>query len=408
MNITNLYLIYLFGYIFSRGIFNISGLVILFFSLVLFTFYKPKLEKTENLSWLLIYSIILSILTDRLLYPSTFYINLLIKFFLTSALLFTYFKKITFPVLVAIGFCLRILIIIYSPNPQIDVYYLLKEAPNFLLKGINPYSAIYTKVYENVTPDYYTYFPSSIILFTPFSLNLGDPRWLNILVYLLVYYVIFRTVADKNKSKILFLLIFYQPLSLLVFEQGFLEILLLGLVSLIVYLISIKKESLASLVMAIALSTKQSMFLIIPFFWNQLYKKRSNLLITFVPFMLITTPFLLWNFQDFWYDTIYYLFNMDKIRTDMVYFSLNMLTFLRKTIHFNPTSIPFYPLLILLVIYYLFRKRLKRQSLNDTLFNIALFFLSFHLFATQAYVNYFFLIANLLIINQAFVERKIA
>lgn len=417
MNITNLYLIYLLGYIFSVGIFNFSGLIILLSALIIFIYYKPKSEKLADLSWLLIFSICLSLLTDRLLYPTIPNINLLIKAALGLSLCLSifyilpiknYLKKIVFPLLLIIGFFLRILVITYSPHPQIDVFYILKEAPNFLLKGVNPYSAIYTRVYENVTPDYYSYFPSSILLFSPFSIFLGDPRWLNILIYLLIYYVIFRTVKDKDKSKILFLLIFYQPLSLLVFEQGFLEILLLGLLSLLVYLISKKKGGLASLVMGIALSTKQSIFLIIPFFWNQLYKKKSNLLIISLPLILTIVPFLLWNFQDFWYDTIYYHFNIDYIRTDMVYFSLNLLTFLKKSVHFNPNSIPFYPLLILLLIYYLFLKKLKSQSLSDILFNLALFFLAFHLFATQAYLNYFFLIGNLLLMSQVFVEIKSA
>lgn len=415
MNITNLYLIYLLGYIFSVGIFNFSGLIILLSALIIFIYYKPKLEKSSDLSWLLIVSICLSLLTDRLLYPTDAKINLFIKATLGLSLCLSilyvlpiknYFKKIVFPLLLILGFLLRILVIIYSPHPQIDVFYLLKEAPNFLLKEINPYSATYTKVYENVTPDYYTYFPSSIILFAPFSLVLGDPRWLNILIYLLIYYVIFRTVADKDKSKILFLLIFYQPLSLLVFEQGFLEILLFGLLSLLVYLIRIKRESLASLVMAITLSTKQSMFLIVPFFWDKLYKKKANLVITFIPLILIIFPFLFWNFQDFWYDTIYYLFNMDKIRSDMVYFSLNLITGLRKSLNFNPSNIPFFPVIVMLFIYLIFLKRIKLQSLSNLFLNLALFYLSFHLFATQSYINYFFFIGNLLIMNQVFVERK--
>lgn len=405
MNFSYLYILFLLGYIFSIGTFNLSGLIILLTSFILFIIYKHRKEDFLKLAQANILVLGLSLLTEHLLYPSFPQANYIIKFFLMIAFILSfsyifpksfYNRKYTFPLLLIIAMFLRIFVIFASPNPKIDVYFLIKEAPKFLLNGINPYSIRYTQIYPQVTPDYYTYLPLSIILFLPFTYLFHDPRFFYLLVYLIIISLIIKTVHDKTIRELYIILILFQPLSLLVLEQGYLDIALVGFLTFSFYLLKLKKEKLASLFLGIAITFKQSAIFTLPFFWPYL-----SFPFLIIPSILTITPFLLWNFKDFWYDTVYYLFNMDVIRTDKIIFSQNVLTLILKITGFRLSSIPLYPLLATITIYWVIRK-LRPLSLNSLPYNLAVFFLGFHLFATQAYINYFFLIANLLILSQVF------
>ena len=66
------------------------------------------------------------------------------------------------------AFFLRMLMLIGSPSPGIDVFIILKEAPLKLLQGINPYRTLYTAVFPGVVPDYYGYWPASFFFTLPF------------------------------------------------------------------------------------------------------------------------------------------------------------------------------------------------------------------------------------------------
>ncbi len=416
-----LYLLFTFGYVFSTGLFNPGGIVILLAFFFLACIYRPRLESLTNLKSLLILSLTLTIFFDRILYPSFALANHLLKAGFVGAFILSlsffyqnrFFQpRYTFPVLIFLALLLRIFIIFASPAPHTDVYYLIKEAPQFLIQGINPYFATYTRVYPLIKPDYYSYLPMSIFFFLPFSVIFHDPRWLYFFVYLALILLILKQKGNWENVKLCLLLILYQPLSFLVFEQGFLEILLLGLFGSVLLLLQNKRWSMAISILGIALATKQTIILALPFFIPHIYKKASlnkAVIMLFFPIILTLIPFLLWNFQAFWYDGVYTLLHMDAIRFDLVDLSLNVITLFHKITHFNLSSISLYPFIVLSLLYF-GAFRLSRSHKLDSAYlswSLVIFFLGFHLFATQAYINYFYLIGNLMIISQILAKREI-
>ncbi|MBI4990590.1 hypothetical protein HZB96_00680, partial [Candidatus Gottesmanbacteria bacterium] len=84
--------------------------------------------------------------------------------------------KYRFYFLLLLALTVRILIIIASPRPVIDVFTILKESPFVFLSGQNPYDTVYSPVYPGVATDYYPYWPASFILQIPFVYIFGDPR----------------------------------------------------------------------------------------------------------------------------------------------------------------------------------------------------------------------------------------
>ncbi len=80
-----------------------------------------------------------------------------------------YTKQKIISVLLIGSFIILSLWTIYtSPNPKVDVFIILKEAPQKLLQGINPYNAIFSRVYPNITPNYVGYLPLPFLHVTPF------------------------------------------------------------------------------------------------------------------------------------------------------------------------------------------------------------------------------------------------
>lgn len=408
-----LYFLLLLGYIFSYGTFNVTGLAILSLSLMFLSNCQINKINKKDLAATLVLTLSLSLLVEKLLYPSFHSANFIIKGFLVFSLILSSFylfrlplrkTQLIFYILVATSFLLRIFIIFASPQPQIDAFHLLKEAPQYLLTGTNPYQAIYPKIYANVTPDYYTYFPGSIFLFLPVVLLFRDPRWLYLIIYAIIFLLIKKLVKDKINSQLFTLILFYQPLSLVIFEQGFSEMLLSGLLFLAFHHLYKKKTVIASLIIGILAATKQSMLFVLPFFLLTLIQQgkkiRKNLILMAIPPILILVPFIIWNPSAFWHDTIYYHLNINRIRTDLVGFSLNYLSLSKKLFDFELTSSPIYSVLLVFALYLIIFSKKPVEKIADLPLALSIFFLGFHLFGVQAYMNYYFLISNLLLFSQ--------
>lgn len=127
--------------------------------------------------------------------------------------------------------------IIASPTPLIDTYFVQKEAPLALLHGSDPYSFSYTRVYSAALKNTYGYWPVSIILQLPFVVIFHDPRILHILTdmgsALLIYFIGKRTKIGE----VLALLYLFRPNSNFVIEQSWLTPTLFFFSSLLVFII---------------------------------------------------------------------------------------------------------------------------------------------------------------------------
>ncbi len=123
------------------------------------------------------------------------------------------FGKLVFPALITIAVILRFLMLVSSPAPVIDVFVLLKEGPLALWRGhSNPYTIEYSRVYENIKPDSFGYFPGVIYLALLPDLFFGEPRIVLVVMELLFVYMLFKVARSKVVARLLGLLGALPPL----------------------------------------------------------------------------------------------------------------------------------------------------------------------------------------------------
>lgn len=112
------------------------------------------------------------------------------------------------------GAVFRHAVVLGSPNPVIDVYGWLSEAPEHLLAGVNPYAADYSNCYASprarqyglflahVDPHPGGYPPLPILLGLPFRLCRLDVRYANVWCDLTAALVLFLTGRRRQNAEI--------------------------------------------------------------------------------------------------------------------------------------------------------------------------------------------------------------
>ena len=141
---------------FNRGFFSPASLVLVLFLLFVLTVInygdnfkisRRNLQSGLGLIFIGVYLLFLFFnggIYQKLLIP-TMLIHILPLIFIPAVFSFQVIKlrltseKFRFFSLISLAFILRILMIIATPEPAIDVFYMLKEAPIRLFSGINPY-----------------------------------------------------------------------------------------------------------------------------------------------------------------------------------------------------------------------------------------------------------------------------
>src|SRR3989338_6498056 len=223
---------------FNRGFFSypsfflLTGLIFILFKLF-FRITKIDLSRlTVILKFVLLTSFILFIYIPGGIYQTNFtalaIINILPLIFLPVLyiLLFQknreHLKKRLYILFILLAVVERILIIIASPEPVIDVFVILKEAPLKLLAGANPYTAIYSGVYQGTVTDYYPYWPYTIFTMLPAVLLFRDPRILLLLADVIGGIVIYFWGSRNYQSILLSMIYLFRPNSIFIIEQSWL------------------------------------------------------------------------------------------------------------------------------------------------------------------------------------------
>ncbi len=246
---------------FSRGFYNLSAFYILLSTFILFTVWflgknfkltsAPVKQIETGLFLIAIFSVITSFFFVKGFYQPDGpilqfnYIALIIVLFLT--LTFTMQKdsklliKYRFAVIVLISIVIKILIIVASPHPAIDVFDSLKKGGEALLEGKNPYNIQYGQVYKNVTPlTYFPYPPGSLLFLAPTVFLFKDPRVLLIMCQtftsLLFFMILRQACRSRRVRELVPILYLYFPMSFFIIEQSWLDPLAAFLLSLFAYL----------------------------------------------------------------------------------------------------------------------------------------------------------------------------
>lgn len=411
-----LYLLILTGFIFSKGFFSFGGVVLMFLATVLFPLvlwgkYRLKNE-IITLPALLILLTVFSLIVYGGLYQQNLvliivsYLLLVLNILLTIRLIYRQENKgeserfKIFLFLLSVAVLLRLFMIWSSPSPYIDVFDYLKYGALGFLQGQNPYSMTYTKLYTNFTSNYYGYLPGMLFLTLPFVALTHDPRYTFAASEIIIALLILN-FSKNHKSRYIHALLFLNnPVSLYLLEQSYTESLILLLFIFAAWLFVKKKNILMSLILGFAAATKQYVFLTVPVFFllfKSIRQKLAILCITLVAAFFVILPFYLWNQTDFLSDAVFLQGQFTPRYEGLSFFSL----LYRFGFPFNMTVSS-----VIIGICIIFVYIQKRVDLSKLFYLLSFLFLIFFFFNKWAFINYYYLVAQLLLVGGILGENK--
>lgn len=427
--ISFLLLIYLFivlGYIFSSGFYFLPGLIVLLISFsLLLCFSNDKFTRfVTSISFapLSFFTLALFVILSNIMYGGIYQRDLYGLILASRALLaiamplsllyiFDFSKfipiifKYKFWLLIFIALCVRVLMVLSSPAPYIDVYVIQKIAPLAILKGQNPYSMIFPQLYKNEISDVYSYGPGVIFLDSPAVLLAKEPRYTMvfaeigtaILVYIILGSSFGKLRVDKSLQEMLPLIFLYNPRAGFIIEQAWVDPLIIFLITLFSILLFVwRKRFLALIVLGIAIASKQYVIFLLPFLVIGRLIKIKELFITFFVLLFISSPFLIWNFKDFFRDVILYNLVIQTSRYNSL--SLNTLYHLLLG-----SDIPRWLVIIfeLGVLYYLIKVQ-RKLSASSLMLATSTLAISTFLVYRLAFIHYYYFAGSLLLLSICF------
>lgn len=400
---------------FNNGSFVGDPIPIIFFTiafiLFLFAFLKPDLFDQKHDTT----AIPFLALTCALLFP--FFIpgwwasdkNLMILIRLISTccalgiIVLSFSKNLSmkllwsvYAILIGTAVLLRLLTLHASPFPPIDVFIILKEAPLKLLSGINPYNTLYTAVFPKIVPDYFAYWPAAFLLQIPFVLVFNDPRVLLILADIFASLLLLTIGRGTKLARLLSLIYLYRPLSLFIIEASWLTPLNFSLIALCVFLLLGKRKLAAGMILGIGIGVQFFLAaLLIPFI-RYVNHYKAFFIAAFGVAALLTSSFILLSPDRFFLQTISVYFQNPPHPSILPHTSLSLNT-LFFTLTGKDFPAIFMPIIVLATLVLLFTKQAK--TLSGKVAWVALVNFAVYLFGKQAFVNYYYFIASLLLLS---------
>ncbi|GAT33134.1 hypothetical protein TSACC_21543 [Terrimicrobium sacchariphilum] len=409
----------------SRGMYHWGAIVVLALATILFFFsYRLAKYREESvpkvISGATLLFIGLAIIQPRIMYvpvampmvASYFAIKLTLLIALivyaVGLALSERRRYWAFVAVIILLFYTQFLTLMASPDPQIDVFMIDRDAVGYLFTGQNPYSIEFPDMYSGAY-DYvprFTYWPG-LLLFTIPTWLLGDIRYATVICTALAavcFYWLNRTagrnVTESQQGALLFLSF---PVGLFMLEQAWVDTIPAALTVLTAVLLIKQRWLLACAVLGVIVTTKQYGFLVaVPSLiyilrsvgWRKALQGAGVMALTCA---LIFGPFLLWDIKGFHTSTIDLLIGM-PFRDD----ALSIVALCKRTLGF------WLPGLLLLAIYiailsagalYLLVKR--SCTLWDWAFTLVAIHSVMFLFGKQAFCNYYYMLAVFVMIMVA-------
>jgi hypothetical protein len=312
----------------------------------------------------------------------------------------------------------------------------LEEVVKYLKQGKNPYSENYLGTaqeawYESgsnpalwhvVTLPFYLI--ASLLSSYPleFIFDYFDQRMLHGLALLLVVFLINKIIKPLDKKIIYLTLFIFNPFFIHFFIEGRNDIFVFSLIFLSLYLLFKNKIKLSSFVLALAICTKQSSWLILPFYFFYIYLKQNQKSILakvvqvikktwpfFISVLVLFVPFLLWDSKSFIEDI--YLFPSGGMATSYPIFGLGFskLLLAKGIIADKYDYFPFAILQLVIglpIMFYLLRKQWKYNRISFLIFSYAIFLFVFWIFSRFLADNYVGYIIMLIMMGMMFGENE--
>jgi len=307
-------------------------------------------------------------------------------------------QKLSFLAMIILAIVLRVMVLISSPSPRIDVFDMLKEGPRYLFSGENPYSQLYPQRYVGVIPDYFTYFPLTLLVFAPIDYLFSDPRVAFIISDLVTAFIIYKIIESlKSKAKslkfILPLVFLYHPSGSFILEQSWIDGLIFAFLAGLIFLqIRVRAKDLYSyIILAFFLSLKQSLLILIPFFLIFTKLKKTVILRALLLIGVSILPFALWSFSDFYHDTIKFFLNYparyDSITVNTFFYFLWGRDIPKIFLYFVWTVVGIFSLIWA-----------ASRIWSRFVLAVAFFLFTFFFFNKLAFIHYYFLISLLILL----------
>ena len=212
---------------------------------------------------------------------------------------------------------LALWVLYFSPSPKIDVYYFQRDSVAKLLRFENPYAYGFNNIYSHekfygeglvrngVLQFGYPYFPLALVAAIPGYL-LGDIRFVMVLAIGCTG-LMFASLQSGALGRGLAALYWFNPRTLFIIEQSWIEPLIVFCAVLMVFLIT-KHHKLACCVAGLLLASKQTMiwmpFLLPLLFIGNFKNWRRAGLVALLIAAATCVPFFLWDPNAFWSSVI--------------------------------------------------------------------------------------------------------
>ena len=291
-------------------------------------------------------------------------------------------------------FLSKILLLLYSDPPHIDVFTSNTDAAKYFLQGLNPYAQTYRDIYNgtyNYTPGF-AYWPA-VLLVQSLGQIMGDIRISHLLCDALSAFFLFKIVVKYQHKAIALLAVlfwFAMPIQNFHFQEAWIDtILITGFLGSFFFLLE-KRMIASGIVLGFFVAVKQyagfyplilGMALIGQGNYRDFLKLSLSAMITFLFIML---PFLFSSPDGFITMTIKVPLE-SAFRSDS--FSLTALFFhyYGKTPSTWVYSLPIFTMLPLCMIL-----SFKSKSLEKSLLYITMCYFFVFAFSKQAFVNYWY------------------
>ena len=211
-----------------------------------------------------------------------------------------------------------------------DIVLQQESAIRFLLDGKNPYAVTYfgtpleqwhysdkeinPALYHFVMEPFYLLFALPFYFLSNMTIGFFDGRIPLLFLFFALLILAGYLVKDREKKLLFITLLAFNPAMLPYILEGRSDIFMFSFLFMGLFLLHKKHYLLAGIPIALAFATKQSAWLIFPFYIMFLYFQTKNITKTFInslsfviTFLAIVLPFFLWDQKAFIDSTIFYL-----------------------------------------------------------------------------------------------------
>ena len=208
-------------------------------------------------------------------------------------------------VTIALATAASVAMIVASPRPTIDVWFLLTQGAESTVRATNAYTQCWIGSSDPLTNCVYPYLPGQMLVDIPFLI--GDVRYASVTALMIAALAVWR-IASLPVAAALGALVLLQPKGLFLVEQAWTEPVLLGAVCSMVWAVLAGRPGIAILAFAVALACKQHMVLLLPFaaWWREFGPRRTTVAAAVAG--AVALPWILTAPFDFWSDAV--LFNL--------------------------------------------------------------------------------------------------